>query len=57
MNKKELSEYLSEIGKKGGKNGTGAAKRRSPEHYQKMVQAKKEKALARAGEKWVEAVN
>lgn len=34
----------SEIGRKGGKAGKGAAKRRSAEHYRKMVEARDKKA-------------
>jgi hypothetical protein len=32
------------LGRKGGKAGTGAAKRRSAKHYRKMVEARKKKA-------------
>lgn len=33
----DISEYMRTIGKKGGKNGTGASKRRSPDHYRKIA--------------------
>ena len=33
----EITRYLAEIGSQGGKNGTGAKKRRSTEHYQGMA--------------------
>ena len=32
------------LGRKGGKAGKGASKRRSAEHYRKMVEARKKKA-------------
>lgn len=35
---KQPSKYLAEIGRKGGAAGRGAAKRRSPEHYRRMVE-------------------
>ena len=31
------------LGKKGGSAGRGASKRRDPEHYRKMVEARKKK--------------
>jgi hypothetical protein len=37
---KSVHEYLSEIGARGGKAARGAAKRRSPAHYAKMVRAR-----------------
>jgi hypothetical protein len=40
----------SEIGRKGGTAGTGTAKRRPPEHYRKMVEARKKKRALRAKE-------
>ena len=48
----QIKEYLAEIGRKGGKAANGAKKRRSPEHYKKMVEArwKKRKKKARADE-------
>ena len=36
----KLKEYMSELGKKGGK-ATGAKKRRPPEHYQRMVEIRR----------------
>ena len=42
MTKKTYQESCREKGKKGGK-ATGACKRRSPEHYRKMVEAKRKK--------------
>jgi general stress protein YciG len=39
----DIKKYLSEIGKKGGSSGRGASKRRDPEHYRKMVEARKKK--------------
>jgi hypothetical protein len=39
---KEVREYLASIGSKGGK-ATGKRKARSPEHYAKMVAARKRK--------------
>ncbi len=44
--KNEISSYLAAIGRRGGKIGgkaTGARKKRSPEHYQAMVKARKAK--------------
>jgi hypothetical protein len=41
-----IKNYMAGIGQKGGKNGTGDSKRRSPDHYKKMVEirnAKKQK--------------
>ena len=41
-----ISDYLARIGSKGGKVGgkaTGQAKNRGPEHYAKMVSARKAK--------------
>jgi hypothetical protein len=32
-----------ELGRKGGSAGSGASKRRSPEHYREMVEARKKK--------------
>ena len=40
MSKEEIRKYLSEIGKKGGQAGKGDSKRRDPEHYKKMVEAR-----------------
>jgi hypothetical protein len=42
MSDKSVREYLARIGKKGGE-ATGDRKRRSPEHYAKMVAARKQK--------------
>jgi hypothetical protein len=39
---KEVREYLASIGSKGGK-AKGKRKARSPEHYRKMVEARKKK--------------
>ena len=38
-----IKKYLSKIGRKGGKSGSGDSKRRAPEHYKKMVEARKKK--------------
>jgi hypothetical protein len=35
--KKEIREYLAQLGKKGGKAGTGKAKTRSREHYRQAA--------------------
>lgn len=35
-----LEEYQVAFSRKGGKAGRGACKRRSPEHYKKMVEAR-----------------
>ena len=43
---KAVSEYLAKIGAKGGQRGgkaKGKRKARSPEHYAKMVEARKQK--------------
>jgi len=40
---KTPTDYLKKIGSKGGKNGKGNVKARSPEHYQKMVEERKKK--------------
>jgi hypothetical protein len=37
----------SEIGKKGGRNGKGASKRRPKEHYQNLAKIRQAKALKR----------
>jgi len=42
-NVSEIKKYFTNIGKKGGSSGRGDSKRRSPEHYQKMVEARKRK--------------
>ena len=42
MTRKTYQESCREKGKKGGK-ATGACKRRSPEHYRKMAEAKRKK--------------
>jgi hypothetical protein len=39
----KVKEYLAEIGSRGGK-AKGKRKARSPEHYAKMVAARKKKA-------------
>lgn len=36
----KLKKYMSEIGRKGGKAGRGESKRRDPDHYKKMVEAR-----------------
>ncbi len=41
--KSEVSKYMAAIGAKGGRAG-GARKARSPEHYKRMVEARKKKA-------------
>jgi hypothetical protein len=38
------------LGRKGGKAGTGASKRRSAEHYRKMVEAREKKAAEKPHE-------
>lgn len=43
--KSAVKEYLATIGSKGGK-ATGQRKARSPEHYAKMVKARKAKRAA-----------
>lgn len=30
-------QYMADIGRKGGANGTGESKRRSPEHYRRLA--------------------
>jgi hypothetical protein len=43
-----IKKYMAEIGAKGGKIGGKAAgerKKRSPEHYRKMVEARKAKKI------------
>jgi len=35
--KDAVKQYLSSIGARGGRAGTGQAKRRSPSHYRKMA--------------------
>ena len=42
-----IRNYMAANGRKGGKSGTGAAKRRPPEHYAKMNEAKKKKRKAK----------
>lgn len=44
---KTPSNYLAEIGRKGGAAGKGASKRRPPEHYRRMA----ELSVARRAEK------
>jgi hypothetical protein len=46
--KKEVREYLASIGSKGGK-AKGKQKARSPEHYAKMVAARKAKRALDSG--------
>jgi general stress protein YciG len=36
----KLKQYMSELGKKGGK-ATGEKKRRPPEHYKRMVEIRR----------------
>lgn len=40
MKRSTISKYMATIGAKGGK-AAGARKARSPEHYRKMVEARK----------------
>lgn len=43
---KAVSDYMAQIGAEGGKKGgtaKGKRKRRSPEHYQRMVEARRAK--------------
>jgi hypothetical protein len=39
LRSKAIRDYLAEIGAKGGAAGKGASKKRSPEHYRKIVAA------------------
>ena len=50
---KQVSEYMADIGSKGGASGTGAAKRRGDaEFYRNLVRIREEKrAKARANAK------
>ena len=41
----KLKQYLSEIGRKGGQSATGEKKRRSQEHYKRMVEARRQRKL------------
>lgn len=43
MKSADLSKYMAAIGSKGG-SASGKRKARSPEHYRKMVDARKKKA-------------
>lgn len=40
-----LKKYLSDIGRRGGQSATGDKKRRSPEHYKRMVDARRQRKL------------
>lgn len=42
---RSVREHMASLGANGGKAGTGAAKRRSPEHYKKMALARRKKKL------------
>jgi hypothetical protein len=45
--KNEVQRYLKEIGSRGGKAGTGKAKRRGDaEHYKRMTEARERKRRA-----------
>jgi general stress protein YciG len=46
-----VKKYLSDIGRKGGLSGRGASKRRDPEHYRKMVEARRKKKTTELREK------
>jgi len=37
MNDQDLTDYFKDMGKKGGKAGTGRAKTRSKEHYRRIA--------------------
>jgi len=37
----KVTKYLSDIGRKGGKSGKGESKKRSPEHYKKLVEIRR----------------
>ena len=37
MNDQDLTDYFRDMGKKGGKAGTGRAKKRSKEHYRRIA--------------------
>jgi len=39
----QVAAYLAEIGRKGGR-ASGECKRRSPEHYRRMVEARRAKS-------------
>lgn len=45
--KNAVKEYLASIGRRGGSSGTGAKKRRSPEHYKRMAEIRKAKRKAK----------
>ena len=48
-----VHDYLAKIGAEGGKKGgkaKGKRKARSPEHYAKMVEARRKKAAADSGD-------
>ena len=47
MKPSSIHEYLATIGRKGGLR-RGDSKRRTPEHYAKMVEARRQKALLKA---------
>ena len=40
---KSISDYMANIGQKGGKAGKGSKKKRSPEHYAKMAASRNKK--------------
>ena len=42
-----VSDYMKKIGSKGGAAGKGKAKKRSPEHYEKMIVSRNRKAKRR----------
>ena len=37
MNDQDFTDYFKDMGKKGGKAGTGSAKTRSKEHYRRIA--------------------
>jgi hypothetical protein len=47
---KAVRKYMAKRGRKGGKNGTGEAKRRSPAHYEKMAKIRRANRLKRLQE-------
>ncbi len=46
--KEQIKKYLSDIGRKGGKAASGDKKRRSPEHYKRMVEIRRKNRKKKA---------
>jgi hypothetical protein len=44
---KSVSEYMRQIGRKGGKAGKGKAKKRTPAQYKELARIRKAKRTAR----------